>query len=334
MTVLANTRVRPGRAALASVCLALLMAACGGGSGRASPTTSPGAGVDDLAVSAANYDLAKGTPSRFTAGLETSDRRLVTFGTVTMRFAFAGTGQGEQPEAAGSPVEARYLAIAGTDVPDPPPTAPQVVTAASARGVYAASTVFDRAGFWEVQVTAKIDGRSRRGTGAFQVLDGHRFPAPGDAALATENLTLAAPPELRAAVDSRAAGGGEVPDPELHRSTIASALAAERPVVVVISTPVYCISRFCGPVTDMVAELARDYGDRATFVHVEVWRDFQGKVINKAAAEWVMRDGDLAEPWVYVVGADGRISARFDNVVTRGELEPLIKAFPVIGPAA
>ncbi|MGH9190650.1 MAG: hypothetical protein ACRD0Q_11575 [Acidimicrobiales bacterium] len=322
------------RRATAGVCLALLMAACGGGNEAGSPATSAGASVDDLAVTAANYDLAKGTPSRFTAGLETSDRRLVTFGTVTMRFAFAGTGKGEQSEEPGPPVEARYLAIAGSEVPDPPPSTPQVVTAASARGVYAASTVFDRAGFWEVQVTAKVDGRPRRGTGAFQVLGRHQFPAPGDAAPATENLTLTAPPELRPAVDSRAAGGGEIPDPELHRSTIASALAAKRPVVAVLSTPVYCVSRFCGPVTDMVAELARSYGDRATFVHVEVWRDFQGKVVNKSAAEWVLRDGNLAEPWVYVVGADGRISARFDNVVIRGELEPLVKALPVIGPAA
>jgi len=36
---------------------------------------------------------------------------------------------------------------------------------------------------------------------------------------------------------------------------------------------------------------------------------------------------------VFVIGADGRIAARFDNVVTRDELEPLVKALPVIGAA-
>ena len=100
------------------------------------------------------------------------------------------------------------------------------------------------------------------------------------------------------------------------------------------ATPVYCTSRFCGPVTDLVDELAHQYGDRADFVHVEIRRDFQSKTVNKSAADWVLRGDQLNEPWVFVIGADGRISARFDNVVTRGELEPLLKALPVIGPGA
>jgi peroxiredoxin len=55
--------------------------------------------------------------------------------------------------------------------------------------------------------------------------------------------------------------------------------------------------------------------------------------ISKAAADWLYRDNELNEPWVFVIGADGRITARFDNVVTRDELEPLLKALPVIGKA-
>jgi hypothetical protein len=31
---------------------------------------------------------------------------------------------------------------------------------------------------------------------------------------------------------------------------------------------------------------------------------------------------------VFVIGADGRITARFDNVATRGELEPLLERLP------
>src|SRR5205807_554792 len=73
-----------------------------------------------------------------------------------------------------------------------------------------------------------------------------------------------------------------------------------------------------------------DYGDRATFIHVEVWRDFDKHEINKGAADWIFRNGDLLEPWVFLVGADGRIQARFDNVATRGEIEPLLRALPVL----
>ena len=201
------------------------------------------------------------------------------------------------------------------------------------RGVYGTQTTFDRAGFWEVEATATVDGKAVRGKGAFAVNEKHAIPAPGDQAMATETLTLTTPDVPRPAIDSRA-GSGDIPDPHLHRTTIAASLAAKRPIVAVFATPVYCTSRFCGPITDMVDELAHQYGDRADFVHVEIWRDFQNRTVNKSAAEWVLRDEQLNEPWVFVIGADGRITARFDNVATREEIEPLLKALPVIGPAA
>jgi len=218
------------------------------------------------------------------------------------------------------------------------------VSGSQARGVYAASVGFDRPGFWQVEVTARIGdgagaGDVKSATGAFAVLDRHVVPAPGDLAPRSQNLTMDAPPDVpRAAIDSRAGSDGSqpIPDPELHATTVAAALDAGRPVVVTVSTPVYCTSRFCGPITDMVQELSHVYGDRASFVHIEVFRDFQNTVINRAAAEWIYPDqvGGLNEPWVFVVGADGRVTARFDNVATQAELEPLIQALPVIAPPA
>jgi hypothetical protein len=165
----------------------------------------------------------------------------------------------------------------------------------------------------------------------------HLVPFVGDAAPASENLTMASTDAPRAAIDSRG-GSGEIPDPELHSTTVAAALAAKRPVVVTVSTPVYCTSRFCGPVTDMVQDLSHTYGDRASFVHIEVFRDFQAnpQVFNKSAIEWIYptQVGDINEPWVFVVGADGKVVARLDNVATKGELEPILQQLPVIGPAA
>jgi len=321
----------------AILAMLMLLASCGSATdpsdsnGSASPGPTSVAGIDPsaLAVTVASYDIAQGAPRRFLAGVETSDRRLVTFATVDMKFAFAGTGKGE---ASGPELRTtgRYLPVAGSDVPEPPPIKPRIVTASQSRGVYATMVGFDRPGFWEVEVTADLDGKLRRGTGAFQVLESARLPDVGDAALATENLTISSSDAPPAAVDSRAAGDpdGTVPNPEIHSTTIAAALAAKRPVLAVFATPVYCTSRFCGPVTDLVAELARDYSDRAAFVHVEIWRNFQDKVINKAAAEWLLRDGNLTEPWIYLIGADGRIQARFDNVANRSELEPLLAALP------
>ena len=315
--------------ALAAVLVAasLALGACSSGGGSSS---SPGA--DDLVVQVAGFDLAVGPPSRFIAGVLTADQRLVAFGSVDMRFSYLGTRESQEPQPPGPVVKADFLPIAGSIVPDPPPTAPRAVTASEARGVYAVQAGFDRPGFWQVEVSTTLAGTTRRATGAFEVHEHHAVPAPGDRALATENLTLSSADAPRPAIDSRAASG-DIPDEELHRTTIAAALAAGRPVVAVFSTPVYCMSRFCGPVTDVVQELGRDYADRASFVHVEIYRDFQNRLVNQAALDWLLRDDDLQEPWVFVIGADGTIVARFDNVVTRAELEPLLRALPPIGPA-
>lgn len=145
-------------------------------------------------------------------------------------------------------------------------------------------------------------------------------------AAVTENAVAGAAGIDTRSIDSRAAGDAPLPDPELHAGTIAAALEAKRPLMVVVSTPTYCQSRFCGPITDSVSALATRYGDRMAFVHLEVWKNFDDNEVNKAAAEWIYPPGtkDPREPWVFVVGRDGRISHRFDNVATDAELEQAV----------
>lgn len=329
-TPLPGSARRPSRtlslAVLGAVLLAGVGAACSSEGATSSATNDP----DALAVHVASFDLAAGPPSRFVAGVLDADQRLVGFGTVQMQFSFLGTLRAEgAPVPAGAPATARFLVIPGTEPPDPAPVEPEVITGGE-RGVYASQVTFDRPGLWEVEVTASIDGERRRGTGAFSVADRHRIAAVGDVVAATDNLTMASTQVPKAAIDSRAGSDGEVPDPGLHATTIAAAVAAKRPAVVVFATPVYCTSRFCGPVTDLVGELAAAHPDRAEFIHVEVWEDFQNNVLNQAARDWLYRDDDLSEPWVFVIDADGRVIARFDNVVTRAELEPIITALPVV----
>lgn len=103
-------------------------------------------------------------------------------------------------------------------------------------------------------------------------------------------------------------------------------LDQHRPLTVVISTPTYCTSRFCGPVTDTVSALAARYGDRMDFVHLEVSADFENSALNPSAAEWILRgNGDGNEPWVFVVDADGVITHRFDNVANQTVLDAAIQ---------
>ncbi len=316
-------------APLVAVALALLAAACGGGS-KDNASTGGKPSKDDIVAEVASFDLAVGPPSRILVGLYTGDQRFVVYGDVQFRFAYVGTKQENKAGAYGQPVTAHFLAVPGTKPPTPAPSTPQYSSGADNRGVYAAQAGFPQAGYYQVEVTATVGGKDRTATAALAVNDKHQVPGPGDAAPRTENLTLASTDAPKAAVDSRATTG-DIPDPSLHQTTIAAALAAKRPVVLVISTPVYCQSRFCGPVTDMVDSLAKTYANRASFIHIEVFRDGQNQVVNRAAAEWILANGAPGnEPWVWVIGADGKIVARFDNVATQEEVEPLLKQLPPI----
>lgn len=113
-----------------------------------------------------------------------------------------------------------------------------------------------------------------------------------------------------------------MPDRSLHETTVLESIKRGEPALVVVSTPVYCVSRFCGPITDMIEDLAADQPRSINFIHIEVWRDFQGQVVNRAAADWVYRGQDLTEPWVFLIDDRGEIVARWDNVATRSEIEP------------
>jgi peroxiredoxin len=48
--------------------------------------------------------------------------------------------------------------------------------------------------------------------------------------------------------------------------------------------------------------------------------------------EWLTRNGaDGNEPWVFLIGADGKIAARWDNLAAPDEIEAMLQALPVIG---
>ena len=302
-----------------------MLVACSSGGGKKTATTNAGAGK--LAAETASFDLAVGPPARYLVGVLTQDQRGVSYGTAAVRFCFLGFPKATGPCQYGESHTASFIAVPGSP-PAPANAGPQVVSPSQAKGVYATDVGFDKAGFWRVEVSVDLDGKKQQTTTDFQVLDKHAVPAPGDAAIPSQNLTVSTPGVAPASVDSRAVAGGLIPDPELHQATIASALAAHRPVVAVFATPVYCVSRFCGPVTDMVDQLAKAYGDRATFVHVEIWKDFQKQEANQAALEWLYRNDTVNEPWVFLVGADGKIAARWDNVVTREAVEPMLQVLP------
>jgi hypothetical protein len=276
----------------------------------------------------ATTDLYVGANQRVGVGLPLNDGRLVSFGTVSFSFSFLGTSAEVTNGPPGPEVEARYIPTPGTPRGG---EATEITEPSQARGIFEADGVrFDRAGYWQVAVTAEPDGQRMRATAAFPVAERPALPAPGQPALPTKNLTMSSRGVPAAAIDSRAVTDGKVPDPELHRWTIAEALRQHRPILVVFATPVYCVSRFCGPVVEAVERLWRRYGDRAVFIHVEIYRDYsaQPQEINKAAADWLLRNGDLTEPWLYLIGPDGTILDRWSSVFDPAEVARELQRLP------
>jgi hypothetical protein len=184
-----------------------------------------------------------GDPQRVEIGLLGSSgegAQVVTGGTVGLAFDYLGAdGSGE--DVAGPTATADFIPVPGSSPAGDTPTL------GAGNGVYEADgVVFDQAGLWRVTVTADIDGIGRRMETNFPVAEESSIPAPGDPAPKTENLTMESSVR-QGAIDSRADGGGGIPDPELHRWTVARAIDQGRPALVLIGTPAYCTSRFCGP---------------------------------------------------------------------------------------
>lgn len=319
----------PRRLVLPALALALTVSAtaCSNGDDPA-PPTGPTAPASAIVAISASADLYVGDPQRVSFGVVTHEGGFVSFGTAEFDFTFVGTAEGSSEQRPGPSVSATFVPTYGAPDRD---GGPRVTTGSEGRGVYQASdVVFDEAGFWTATVTIDVDGLGPQTAEAtVTVAEGPGVPGPGDPAFPTETLTVDSEDVPLAAIDSRAATRGEIPDPELHEWTIARAIEEGRPALVVFATPVYCESRFCGPVTEMVEDLAARYPDRAVYIHVEIYRDYQNQVINDAALEWLqMPDGSLVEPWLFLIGADGTIVDRWSSMWSEAEVEAALEALP------
>ena len=309
----------------------LLVGACTGSDEP--PTPTPATGASSLAAEVASSDLAVGAPQHFELGIFSSDGQsvqLLSFG--QMAFSFSFLGDGSQSPQPGPQATGTYVGAFGTQQSGP---APAFTDPNEARGIYQAEVAFDQAGTWQVDATVDVPGTGTQTLSApFVVSQKHLLPAPGDRAQPTENLTVDSKGVPAAAIDSRALDGAPVPDPELHQWTIADALAQHRPIVAIFSTPAFCVSIMCGPETDGVEALAKRYADRAVFIHVEIWRNHQNSVVNKAAADWVCcnETGDLTEPWLFLIGSDGVIKDRWGPLFDPAEVAKDLAQLPRMKP--
>lgn len=161
-------------------------------------------------------------------------------------------------------------------------------------------------------------GRPIQGIGNLIVRERTFSPAVGSKAFPSQTPTLQTASGNASAITTRVP-----PDRALLRYSIAESITARKPFVVVFATPNFCTSRTCGPVVDVVDAVRKRFiKTDIRFIHIEIYRH------NKPAAgfnQWVREWRLPTEPWVFLVGRDGFIKAKFEGSVSAPELATAVQ---------
>jgi hypothetical protein len=153
--------------------------------------------------------------------------------------------------------------------------------------------------------------------------------APGDPApsVATPTIASVGGDVTKVSTDTK-------PVARFYETSEADALAAKKPFVLIFATPKFCKSSVCGPTLEKLKPVAAAHPEM-TFINVEPYllKDDQGQLQpvldasgNLQAVPATVDFKLSSEPFVFVVGADGKISSSFELVFSPDEIDAAIKA--------
>ncbi len=162
---------------------------------------------------------------------------------------------------------------------------------------------FKSPGKYAVLVVSNVDGKLVGAATQVQVERSSPIPNVGDR-----------PPRI--STDTVASAGGNLdkidtrqPHDDMHRVNFRNVIS-KKPVVLLFATPQLCQSRVCGPVTDLELQLEHTYGDRATFIHEEVYVNNDA---NKGLRPQLTAFHLQTEPWLFTFDRRGRVAARLEG---------------------
>ncbi len=200
-------------------------------------------------------------------------------------------------------------------------------------GVYILSTEFAHAGAWGIEIVTQPRG------GAEETI---RMRLDVAAEIPTVRVGQKAP---ESDTPTAADFGGDLallstdddPEPTFYDTSVADALQAKRPFVLLFATPKFCASATCGPALDRLKPFARAWPS-IDFINVEPYRlepvDGQLQPVLGANGELqpvpsVEEWGLLTEPMVFVVDAAGTVRAAFEGAFADEELRAALAAVDV-----
>jgi hypothetical protein len=177
------------------------------------------------------------------------------------------------------------------------------------RGYYPLTTTFDAPGTWT------IEGRSGKTATSITIeakdpADVPAVPNPGDALPKIPTPTLA---------DAQGVKPICTRDPAcpFHTTSLDVAIAANKPIVLLVSTPAFCQTAICGPVLELLIDKQEELAAKGVQVlHAEVYSDGPKQITSPT----VDALGLLYEPSLFLAGPGGLIKARLDYTFDRAEL--------------
>lgn len=268
---------------------------------RSSGESAPPLGGPEYSALVVSSDLARGT-NRLVFTLVNRDNVPVRAAEAQVVSRYTAPGS--------TTADIRHTATAGF-LPWPPE--------GSNRGVFVTTVEFDVAGeatrdnpgLWELEISATgTDGVLVETTTAVRVADEGSTPAIGSPAPRSVTPVAADFSDL-----SQITSAPE-PDPDLYELSVHEALDEGKPLVVLFSTPAFCVSATCGPQLEILGKLKDDYGNGANFIHVEVFEDphlIEGNRFTANQVSAVREWGLPTEPWTFIVGNDGLVKAKFEQ---------------------
>jgi hypothetical protein len=171
--------------------------------------------------------------------------------------------------------------------------------------VYEAQVKFPQKGPWAVLAVTKNGGKYVAAPSQVQVTTKKADPIPevGDTPPRVATDTLASVKGNVKLLDTR------VPPSDMHDESFDKVLG-KKPVALLFSTPQLCQSRVCGPVTDVAEQLKAKYGDKIEFIHQEVYKNND---VNAGLRPPLEAFHLRTEPWLFVIDAQGKITARLEG---------------------
>ena len=304
-------------AALTAAALLLFLllpaaAACFSPPAAGPPTPLPGGPqYSTLMVSS---DLAAG-PNRIAFALVDRDNRPITAATARVRALYTSPNADQPAE--------KQTAVAQFQ-PWPPE--------GSNRGVFVTDLTFDQPGaatrehpgLWELEITAATaTGPAVQAKTALRVAAEPSTPPLGAPAPRSVTPTAGPNPDLSTITSALN------PDPELYRLSVHQALDAGIPLVILFSTPAFCVSATCGPQLEILSNLKERYRSQANFIHIEVFADphlIQGDRLAARRVPAVNEWGLPTEPWTFIIDSQGRIAAKFEQFTPESVLAAALES--------